>query len=269
MANKTRNGFFGKINTASTRGAERIHHTFRDSVIYSAHDGLRWRESAKARNETPNTHLTTFKQSEERKRALLFSLRANPTFPRKFVPTQPQPSQLWALKKASFLRHFCSCRKPVPSLQYAAPYQHKPHHLPCFLPRSVNIYSVSLDWSAFICSEVAVKFQAGLFHLAFQVSVSPTSPHGPGFPARPGLRWCRACRRIPGCCVCSGPPSSLKPGSSCPAGTCSTTRQPPSPPNLCPLRQERISLLRQLQVHIYMWLSTWFRSLLKNKHQLV
>lgn len=124
-----------------------------------------------------------------------------------------------------------------------------------FLQRNVDISSVTPERSAVICSEVAVKFRAGFSRWASRVSASPTSPRGPSCPTRPGLRWCRACRRIPGCRACSGPPSSWKPGSSCPAGTCSTTRQPPSPPNLCPLRQERIRVLRRWWIHIYSFLS--------------
>lgn len=96
----------------------------------------------------PNTHLTTFKQSEERRCALLSSLRANPAFPKELVPTQPQPPQLWALSKPHSAATFA-----LASLQYAVPHRHKPRHLPRFLPRSANIYSVNLDWSAFICSE--------------------------------------------------------------------------------------------------------------------
>lgn len=63
-----------------------------------------------------------------------------------------------------------------------------------------------------------------------------TSPRGPGSRTRPVLRWCRVCRHIPGCCVCSEPRSSGTPDSSCPAGTCSTTHQPPSHRTLCRLR---------------------------------
>ena len=66
--------------------------------------------------------------------------------------------------------------------------------------------------------------------------VTLTSPHGPGSLTRPAHRWCRVCHRRPGCCVCSEPPSSGTPDSSCPAATCSTTRQPPSHPTLYPLR---------------------------------
>lgn len=58
--------------------------------------------------------------------------------------------------------------------------------------------------------------------------VTLTSPRGPGSPIHPVLRWCTVCRHIPGCCVCSGPRSSGTPDSSCPAGTYSTTHQPPS-----------------------------------------
>lgn len=65
---------------------------------------------------------------------------------------------------------------------------------------------------------------------------SLTSPHGPGSLTRQAHRWCTVCHRRPGCCVCSEPPSSGTPDSSCPAATCSTTRQPPSRPTLCPLR---------------------------------
>lgn len=67
-----------------------------------------------------------------------------------------------------------------------------------------------------------------------------TSPRGPGSLTRPALRWCRVCRHIPGCCVCSEPPSSGTPDSSCPAGTCSTIRQPPSRRTLCRLRHTTI-----------------------------
>lgn len=69
-----------------------------------------------------------------------------------------------------------------------------------------------------------------------RVCMTLTSPRGPGFLTRPVLRWCTVFHRTPGCCVGSEPPSSGTPNSSCPTGTCSTTRRPPSHPTQCHLR---------------------------------
>lgn len=149
----------------------------------------------------------------------------------------------------SFLRTSCSRRKPVSSLlQYAAPYCSLPHHLACF---AIGIF-ISSNWTArqpsSVCSEAAVKAGFGLCsNRLLSVSVGDcgwlcvnlTSPHDPGFPTYPDLRWCRVCHRTPDCCVCSGPPSSETPDSSCPAGTCNTIHQPPSHRTLCPLRYIR------------------------------
>lgn len=74
--------------------------------------------------------------------------------------------------------------------------------------------------------------------------VTHTSPRGPGSLIRPVLRWCRVCRHIPGCCVCSGPRSSGTPDSSCQAGTCSTIHQPASHQTLCPLKCIEKELLK-------------------------
>lgn len=114
--------------------------------------------------------------------------------------------------------------------------------------RHVNMYLLRLRRTAnayfckncaHTCSEVVVELEppevSGLMWTL-------TSPRGPGSQTRPVLRWCRVCRHIPDCCVCSEPPSSGTPDSSCPAGTCSTTRQPPSHRNLCRLRYTTIRL---------------------------
>lgn len=146
----------------------------------------------------------------------------------------------------TFLLSQKNANKPVqPLLQYAAPHYCMPHHLPrsaahCeYLFAQTGLLSIHL---LFAESSTQHSISAGLCgHQlgAWCSETDLTSPRGPGSPTRPGLRWCTVCRRTPGCCVCSGPPSSGTPGSSCPAGTCSTKHQPPSHQTLCHLKYRK------------------------------
>lgn len=174
-----------------------------------------------------------------------------------------------------------NANKPVqPLLQYA--HRTTACHTICHISlRSVNIYFLKLDFSAstYFCGiidtrlEMAVKLGWGLHRTLHSPAgrcwrclwtaccwdcVTLTSPHGPGSRIHPVLRWCTVCRHIPGCCVGSGLRSSGTPDSSCPAGTCSTTHQPPSHQTLYHLKIWITRVTKEgLSDHDYKLVHSW------------
>ena len=163
-----------------------------------------------------------------------------------------------------------NANQPVqPLLQYAAPHYCAPHHLPRFAAQCEYLFAQTGLLSIHVVllrSGPSMRARAvrwlwnrslgflGLWVTSCELPeestscVFPTSPRGPGSLILPVLRWCRVCRRTPGCCVCSEAPSSGTPDSSCPAGTCSTTHQPPSHRTLCHLKYRRTRVIKE-----FMW----------------
>lgn len=154
----------------------------------------------------------------------------------------------------SFLCSFCFHLKQKNSCKLCNTL-HRQHHLPCEclfaqdLPTFMAEFCEKWRWKSNpgiqLCS-CQLGAAGGVWLFGGQLAGwTLTSPRGPGSLTCPGLRWCRVCRRTPGCCVCSGPLSSGTPDSSCPAGTCSTTRQPPSHRTLCHLKYRRIRVNKE------------------------